>query len=271
MALTEGIFTEPACALPLAAVKKYPEHFSGRRCLFILTGTGLKDTGVVTRNALVSPVLNPDPEQILEFIASGYLALQQARWGKPKPEAADPSKLDQEHRRLYEQYLEQIKRKGKQLSEHESEVLQELVLQEQLDLELPVQVVDYDIQVRKNSLVQAFITFQLQDGSIVQQEATGVGPVDAVLRCAKRVTDTLLPLQLVHHSVEVLSGESHSLVVVSMKLRNLKLQEMKFQDMKTPDEESFIEVKSASPDTIEAALHAFIKGLAIALHQQKKV
>jgi len=256
MALTEGIFTEPACALPLAAVKKYPDHFTGKRCLLILTGTGLKDTGVVTRNALVSPVLPPDPEQILDFIASGYLDLQQERWGKPKDTSAKPLNLDREHRRLYEQYLEQINRKGKELTPYESEVLQQLVLQEQIGLSIPFKVLDYDIQVRKNSLVVASITFQLDDGAIIQHEASGVGPVDAVLRCAKRLTDLHLPLQLVYHRVEVLSPDSRSLVVVSMKLSYA---------------DQFVEVKAASPDTIEAALYAFIKGLAIALDSQKKV
>jgi len=64
MATVEGHFTEPACALPLASFKNNREKFAGKKCLFVLTGSGLKDTKVVATHSLTPPVLKPDLEQI---------------------------------------------------------------------------------------------------------------------------------------------------------------------------------------------------------------
>ena len=249
MAITEGIFTEPACALPLAAAKRHPEHFKGKKCLFILTGTGLKDTGVVTRHALASPVLDNDLTQVNAFIRSGYLNAQREGWGKSRETLTVQLNMDTEHQLMYEQYLSRIERKGKQLTAKELEVLQTLVFNEQIGLKYPIEVIDYDVRMKKGGLVNAEMTLRTDQGEIIQPEATGAGPVDAILKCAKLATDAIIPLDVVNHNVEVLSPDSNSLVVVSLTLKG-------------PDQE-FV-VKAASPDTIEAALNAFIKGVAIA-------
>src|SRR5699024_4422814 len=60
LATIEGHFVEPAGALPLAAFKKHQDKFKDKKCLFNITGTGFKDTHVVTKHSLSSPVLSDD-------------------------------------------------------------------------------------------------------------------------------------------------------------------------------------------------------------------
>src|SRR5699024_8993618 len=84
MADEEGNFTEPASALPLAAFKNNLDTFKGKKCVFILTGSGLKDTKVVSKHSLSSPVLSPDLDKVINYIDSGFIGVQKDSWGKSR-------------------------------------------------------------------------------------------------------------------------------------------------------------------------------------------
>lgn len=247
MSMDEGIFTEPACALPLAAIKNNLTEFEGKRCLLVLTGTGLKDTAVVVRNSLPSPILDNDIKQVLDFIGSGYLQIQADAFGKPRDTLISQIKLDEEHDEIFKTYLSKINRKGKSLTSKEMEVLQSLVFNEIPNLYYPVQVMDYDITMRKNGLVNAMVTMDI-NGVEVQSSEHGVGPLDSVLGAIRKESDKLLKIQLVNHQLEVMSPGTNALVVATLTLGYA-------------DQE--VQVKAASPDVIEAGINAFIKGFAV--------
>lgn len=249
MAVEEGHFTEPACSLPLAAFKNNRDTFEGKKCLFILTGAGLKDTQVVAKHSLSSPVLSPDLDKVINYINSGFIEMQKKSWGKSRDTLMVDLKLDEDHERLYREYVKNIRKKGKSLSSKEIEVLQSLVFNEDLDLEYPAEVVDYKLTVRKHGLVHAEAKLNLQGREIIT-EARGVGPIDAILTAIKSETDNIYHLEVKNHEVEILSPDIDSLVVVTLTLTNAE------QDWVS---------KGASPDTIEAAIQAFTKGLAIAM------
>ncbi|MDZ7690621.1 MAG: threonine synthase [Balneolaceae bacterium] len=251
MAVEEGHFTEPACALPLAALKNNQELFKGKKCLLVLTGAGLKDTKVVAKHSLTSPVLSPNINKVSNYIESGYIQMQKDSWGKSRDTFIANLKMDTDHEKVYNQYLENISKKGKSLSNNEIEVLQSLVFNEELDLEYPAEVVDYKITMRKHGLVQAKAKLNLQGKEMIT-EAQGVGPVDAILSAIKSETDNLLNLEVKDHEVEILSPDIDSLVVVTLTL----------SDANTGQE--WVS-KAASPNTLEAAVQAYIKGLAIAM------
>src|SRR5699024_11142572 len=82
MAETEGYFVEPAGAIPLATLKKYQKEYEGKKCLLVVTGSGLKDTRVVTKHSLASPVLSPDVDKVINYVNSGFIEMQKASWGK---------------------------------------------------------------------------------------------------------------------------------------------------------------------------------------------
>lgn len=249
MAVEEGHFTEPACALPLAAFKNNQEIFAGKKCVFVLTGAGLKDTGVVGKHSLSSPVLSPNLDKVINYISSGYIEMQKNSWGKSRDTFIANLKMDEEHKKLYDDYVSSINKKGKTLSNNEIEVLQSLVFNEDLDLEYPVEVLDYKVTMRKHGLVQAVVKLDLE-GEEVVSEAKGVGPIDAILTALKSETDNVFPLQVKNHEVEILSPDTDSLVMVTLTLSN------KDQEWVS---------KGASPDTLEAVIQAFTKGLAIAM------
>ncbi len=247
MSVDEGVFTEPACALPLAALKNHPDIFTGKRVLFTLTGTGLKDTAVVVRHALPSPVLDSNLQQVLDFIASGYNQIQSEAFGKPRDTLLSQIKMDAGQQKIMQEYLNKIYRKGKSLTTKEMEVLQSLVFNEVADLQYPVEVMDYDITMRKNGLVQSLVTM-LINGVEVQSSHNGVGPLDSVLGAIRKESDKLLKVELLDHHLDVLSPGTNALVVATLTLG--------FADQKFP-------VKAASPDVVEAAVNAFIKGFAV--------
>jgi threonine synthase len=249
MAVEEGHFTEPACALPLAAFKNNLEIFKGKKCLFILTGTGLKDTKTVAKHSLSSPVLSPDIEKVTNYIKSGFIKMQKDSWGKSRDTFMANLEMDEDHEQLYNNYVSKINKKGKTLSNNEIEVLQSLIFNEDLDLKYPADVLDYKLTMRKHGLVQAMVKLNLQ-GEEVISKAKGVGPIDAILGAMKAETDSIFPLDISNHEVEILSPDTDSLVVVTLTLTN--------------NNQEWVS-KGASPDTLEAVVQAFTKGLAIAM------
>lgn len=249
MTVEEGHFTEPASALPFAALKNNLDTFRGKKCLLLLTGSGLKDTKVVAKHSLSSPVLSPDIEKVQNYIKSGYIQMQKDSWGKSRDTFMANLEMDEDHEQLYNDYVNKINKKGKTLSNNEIEVLQSLVFNEDLDLDYPAEVLDYKITMRKHGLVHAIVKLSIQ-GDKVTSEAKGVGPIDAILSAMKTETDSLFPLEVKNHEVEILSPDTDSLVVVTLTLAN------KDQEWVS---------KGASPDTLEAVVQAFTKGLAIAM------
>ncbi len=249
MAVEEGHFTEPACAIPLASFKNNLDKFKGKKCLFVLTGSGLKDTAVVAKHSHSSPVLSPDIDKVINYIDSGYIEMQKKSWGKAKDTFMANLKMDEGHQQLYNEYVSKINKKGKTLSNNEIEVLQSLVFNEDLDLTYPVEVLDYKVTMRKHGLVHAKVKLDIQAEDVIT-EAKGVGPIDAILTAMKSETDSIFPLEVSNHQVEIQSPDTDSLVVVTLTLSN--------------NDQEWVS-KGASPDTLEAVIQAFTKGLAIAM------
>jgi threonine synthase len=249
LAVREGHFVEPAGALPLAALKKEPEKFRDKKCIFDITGSGFKDTGVVTKHSLNSPVLSADLDKVINYINSGFIEIQKKSWGKSRDTFMANLKMDEEHEQLYNDYVSKINRKGKTLSNNEIEVLQSLIFDEEVDLDYPVEVLDYKLTMRKHGLVHAAVKLDLE-GKDVISEAKGVGPIDAILTAIQTETDNTFPLEVKNHEVDILSPDTDSLVMVTLTLVNSEQQWV---------------AKGASPDTLEAVIQAFTKGLAVAM------
>ncbi len=249
LAVVEGHFVEPAGALPLAALKKHKDTFENKTCLLVTTGSGFKDTKVVTKHSLTSPVLSPDLNKVIKYINSGFIGMQKESWGKSRDTFMANLKMDEEHEKLYNQYISKINKKGKTLSNHEIEALQSLIFDEETDLDYPVEVLDYKLTMRKHGLVHAEVKLD-QQGQEIISEAKGVGPIDAILSAIRSQTDNVFPLEVDNHEVDILSPDTDSLVMVTLTLSN--------------SEQQWIS-KAASPDTLEAVIQAFTKGLAIAM------
>ncbi len=249
MAVEEGFFTEPACAIPLACFKNNTEVFKGKKCLFVLTGTGLKSAHIVAKYSLSSPVLDPKLERIKQYIDSGFSDLQRNSWGQSREMIMGNTAMSTEHARLYDEYISGFDKKGKTLKEEEIKALKSLIYQEDLDLEFPVNVLDYKLTMRKNSLVSAAVKLRLPNGEKIISLDQGVGPLDAVLTAIQAETDEFIPVEVINHQVEILSPDTDSLVICTLTLQK---------------EDHTFTSKGASPDTIEALIQAFLKGLAIA-------
>lgn len=249
MTVEEGFFTEPSCAIPLACFKNNIEQFRGKKCLFVLTGTGLKSSQIVSKYSLSSPVLSPKLERVQQYIDSGFPELQRKSWGQSRDMILGNVNMDDEHSRLYDEYVSGINKKGKTLKEEEIKALKSLVYQEEKDLKYPIEVLDYKLTMRMHGLVSAAVKLRLPNGEEIISLDQGVGPMDAVLTAIKAETDAFIPLTVKNHEVEILSPDTDSLVIVTLTLEK---------------EDFTFTSKAASPDTIEALIQAFVKGLAIA-------
>lgn len=249
MTVEEGIFTEPACAIPLACFKNNLDIFKGKKCLFVLTGTGLKAAHIVAKYSLSSPILSPKLKRIQQYIDSGFPDLQKNSWGQSRDLYSGNVTLDENHEKLYSEYVNGINKKGKTLKEEEIKALKSMVSSSDADLEYPVEVVDYKITMRKHGLVAAAVKMKVNGGEEVVSLDQGVGPMDAVLAAMKAETDSFLALHIIDHEVEILSPDTDSLVIVTLTLEK---------------EGHEFTAKAASPDTIEALIQAFVNGLAIA-------
>jgi threonine synthase len=252
MAITEGYFTEPACALPLAAIKKYEATFKDQKVLLVLTGTGLKDAGIVEKLALPMPVLPNDLTLIDQFIDSGYLNVQNDEWGKNRSGLLDKLHLDAHQVAAYHQNVEDIRSRNKDLNETEKEILVSLLFNERPGVSYPFKIIDYHLNLRKEQQVEAFVEM-LINGEDVISKGIGVGPVDAVLEAVKSKTDKIMPVEVTNFNMDVLSEDTEALVVISFTL-------------KTKDGQEWVS-RAASPDMIEATLAAFSKGLAQGLNR----
>lgn len=247
LATEEGYFAEPSGALPLATVKNHPEIFGGRKILLVVTGTGLKDSGVVAKYALPSPVLDNNLKEVKNYIESGYITMQKQSWGSARDNVLANFQMRSGQQKQLKRYLDNLTQKGKTLSRDEMEALQVLVVNEQSDIEYPAELVDYDITMRRNGLVEAELTFHI-DGEDETAAGKGVGPLDAVLATCKLLTNHLYPVNIVNHNIEVLSPATNSLIMASVSLEYAGRE---------------YTVKSASTDIIEGTIDAFLKGLAV--------
>ena len=247
MATEEGVFSEPSGALPLAVVKNNPDLFKGKKVLLVITGTGLKDTGVVAKHSLPSPVLDNDLREVQHYIDSGYIDLQKQSWGGARDNVLANFQMRSGQQKQLQRYLKNLTQKGKTLTPEEMEALQVLVVNEQSDIEYPAELVDYDVTMRRNGLVEAELTFNI-DGEDETAAGKGVGPLDAVLSTCKLLTNHLYAVNVVNHNIEVLSPATHSLIMASVTLEHAGRE---------------YTVKSASSDIIEGTIDAFLKGLAV--------
>lgn len=247
MVTEQGYFTEPACALPLAAMKKYLAHFKGKRVLLVLTGTGLKDTGIVQQLSMPQPVLPNDLDLIQQFIDSGYLDVQEQEWGKERHRIIDKLNLSEHQLQAYTKNADDIKSRQKSLNEREKEILISLLFNDKPGATYPVKIVDYHLNLRKEQQVEAFVEMQI-NGQDVISKGIGVGPVDAVLEAVKSKTDNIMPVDVTNFNMDVLSEDTEALVVISFTLL-------------AKDGREWVS-RAASPDMIEATLEAFTKGLA---------
>ncbi|RNC86160.1 MAG: pyridoxal-phosphate dependent enzyme [Balneola sp.] len=249
MTIEEGLFTEPACAIPLACFKNNLDQFKGKKCLFVLTGTGLKSSQIVSKYSLSSPVLSPKLERVQQYIESGFPELQRNSWGQSRDMIMGNVNMSEEHTRLYDEYVSGINKKGKTLKEEEIKALKSLVYHEDPNLEYPIEVLDYKLTMRMQGLVSAAVKLKLPNDEEIISLDQGVGPMDAVLTAIKAETDAFIPVEVKNHQVEILSPDTDSLVIVSLTMEK--------------DDFTFT-TKAASPDTIQALIQAFVKGLAVA-------
>ena len=246
MALEEGLLVEPSSALGWAALKKYPKRFKDRKILLVITGHGLKEAGLISNYMMEAPVLNPDIEQVTQFINSGFYQLQEEKWGRSstKPKELLVA-LDSSHQSMYTSYIHKIQEKGKTLSEEEIKILKKIINEEPVE-PLQVNVVDYAITMSKSSVVKVKIHYTYCNKNYYI-EGTGVGAIHTIIKVLKKALHHAFPIDVIDHKIDVVSAPTDSLVVVTLTLFNGK---KKWKS------------RAISTDTLDASIHAYLKGIA---------
>ena len=248
LALEEGLLVEPSSALGWAALKKYNNRFKGRKVLLVITGHGLKEAAVISNYIMNPPVLNPDIEQVTNFIASGFYQLQEQKWAKSTIKPKELITLDSPHQSMYVSYVDKIQETRKALSKEEIEILKQVINEEPIE-PLPVDVIDYSITMSKSSVIKAKIHYAYQDKDYYI-EGTGVGAIDTIIKVLKEALHDDFPIDVISHEINVVSAPTDSLVVITLTL---------FDGVKK------WKSRAISTDTLDAAIHAYLKGITIKL------
>jgi hypothetical protein len=146
--------------------------------------------------------------------------------------------------------------KGKHITKADLQYIVENVLKALSEPPPILAVEDFQIttSLKRKASAKVWITF---DGERVQSEATGVGPVDAVVNALKDAAESRgkLFFELVDFQVEINSPGTDASVETTITMKDTK--------------NNRVVATGTSPDVIVASVHAFVEGYNMLWSRQK--
>jgi hypothetical protein len=146
--------------------------------------------------------------------------------------------------------------KGKQITKADLQYIVENVLKALSEPAPILEVEDFQIttSLKRKATAKVWITF---DGERVQSDATGVGPVDAVVNALKSAAESRgkLFFDLVDFQVEINSPGTDASVETTITMKDTK--------------NNRVVASGTSPDVIVASVNAFVEGYNMLWSRQK--
>jgi threonine synthase len=262
IAKEEGIFTEVSGGATLAALIKLAEkgELQGKRVVCVLCGDGLKDPRSVMKVAVKPPIIRPAVDEFLNLYNNKFFegrsvafvdssetvfaempsAQRLAVYLWDKFNTSFPDDYLEKMRQMIEQFL----KKGKAVTFSD---LQDIV-QDALESvkNAPEQVLDvknFEVKVAMDKKAEATVWVEI-DGQPAQGSDSGVGPVDALINALRKACPDHVKFALTSFNVDIRSTGVDAVVYVDLKLVSNGTVSLG---------------RGASPDIIQASLHAFEK------------
>ena len=275
MAHKESIFVEPSAALPVACLKKLlkrkiikPDDI----VVCVATGVGLKDPKSATQIMPDPPVLEPTDEDINKYLknkvyeirASSVAGKENVLWEKtPQPAKVKEIVKSEFNFVLSDDYLKEVCKEVKLFHEKVSKMrkadlqyIVENVLKEFTGKEKVFFVKDYALSVTRHKKPHAKVVVSYL-GEILKTEAEGAGPVDAIIKAARKAIQKKDKLEcwLTSFNVEIKTKGTDAVVEVRM-------------GVKSKDGTEVI-ASATSPDIIVASIEAFERGYNMLYYKAK--
>ncbi len=266
MAHEESIFVEPSAALPVACLKKLLKKKVIKEndvVVCIATGLGLKDPKSATAIMPDPPVLEPTNDdidrylkhKIYEIRAASVAGRENMLWTKiPTKEQLKKIVKKEFNLTLSKGHLEEAIRQVKLFHEKTEKMRQadlqyivENVLKNFTDKKKVLEVKDYKLDVTRHEKPRAEVEV-LYFGETIRVAAKGAGPVDAIIKAARKAIEGKDKLEcwLTSYNVEISTQGTDAVVEVQMGVKSKDGTE--------------VLVSATSPDIIVASIDCFEKG-----------
>jgi len=260
------VFVEPAGAIPIAALSSLLTTGRIRAdevVVCLATGNGLKDPKAALR-VLPSPAtIEPTIAEVDKFLRLRLYEIRAAgaREGNrglfdhaPSQHAVVQTVRTELGVKLTADYAKRVTalvidfvEKGKRITKADLQYIVEHVLKALSGPPPILAVEDFQIttSLKRKAAAKVWITF---DGEQVQSEASGVGPVDAVVNALKSAAESRgkLFFELVDFQVEINSPGTDASVETTITMKDTK--------------NNRVVATGTSPDVIVASVNAFVEG-----------
>ena len=275
LAHRESVFVEPAGAIPIAALSSLLTTGRIRAdevVVCLATGNGLKDPKAALR-VLPSPAtIEPTITEVDKYLRLRLYEIRAAgarEGGRglfeqvPSQHAVVETvrtelgvKLTADYAKRVTALVSDFVDKGKRITKADLQYIVEHVLKALSEPPPILAVEDFQIatSLKRKAAAKVWITF---DGERVQSEATGVGPVDAVVNALKSAAETrgTLFFELVDFQVEINSPGTDASVETTITMKDTK--------------NNRVVATGTSPDVIVASVNAFVEGYNMLWSRQK--
>jgi threonine synthase len=271
----ESIFVEPSGAIPVAALSSLlttgrirPDEV----VVCLATGNGLKDPKAALK-VLPSPAtIEPNMAEVDKFLRLRLYEIRAAgaregdRGMFPRPPSQSEVvktvrtelgvKLTAAYAKRVTALVTDFVEKGKQITKADLQYIVENVLKALSEPAPILEVEDFQIttSLKRKASAKVWIIF---DGERVQSDATGVGPVDAVVNALKSAAESRgkLFFDLVDFQVEINSPGTDASVETTITMKDTK--------------NNRVVASGTSPDVIVASVNAFVEGYNMLWSRQK--
>lgn len=272
LAKEEGVFAESSAAATVAGVQKLIEQGkidAHKKVMCILTGDGLKDPQVVLKAAIKPPTIYPQISDFTSLYSNGFFDGKSMVFVEKSDILFDkePSKSDitRELNNLFSatygdeyidkihQSLAKIVQKGKHITISDFQDSIQGVLESPKNNVADVfSVVDFDVKTAKDKQAVANVRVNIA-GLEYSANATGTGPVDALIKALTHACRDTLEFKLTEYKVEIRGQGTDANVYVEMKLQK--------------DTKNSIG-SGTSPDIVQASIEAFAAAYNAFNHQE---
>lgn len=256
----EGLFVESASAATVAALLKANAqgNLNNKKVVCVLTGDGLKDPSVILKAAIKPPTIYPDIKEFVTLYDSNFFQGKNMIFVEKSSVifSTEPS-LEQIKDQLMtlfnstysDKYLRKIKvilarilQKGKSITIAD---FQDSIQDALESLQHPVKktfiVKDFEVTTSKDRASNATVDILIADEHR-KASATGVGPVDALIKALSEACKESIAFKLTEYKVEIRHQGVDAVVYVELKLMKGNLKSVGC---------------ATSPDIIQASIEAF--------------
>jgi threonine synthase len=274
LAEKESIFTEPSGAIPIAVLPRLLEKgviSPLQTIVCVATGTGLKDPKAAISSFSEPTSVEADIDQIEHYLQSGIPTKKPGKADQdegilftkmPSEQTLQQTITSHFEYRPNETVLQNIRHdmsslfhKGKEISKGDLLNIVEEAIENANIPDSPLKIKEFHLQDQYHDLAQGEIVI-LFLGEEQTQSATGVGPVDALIKAMQKAVSAKTDFwpELSDFNVDVATSKESALVKVRMEMKDA--------------EGNQVIAKASSSDIIVASLNAFMKGFNL-LYERK--